>query len=128
MSPSSPCVVRPSSQTRPRPPFAAGNSDANPCCDTVLSRFGATPADHALPSADHETRRLYASGSGPLSSSQCAANEPSGIARTDGTSAAFTISFSLEMTTAGVDQPVAVRSANLSVDFFPPGPSRSTQL
>src|SRR5215470_17357572 len=125
MSPSSPCVVRPSSQTIPRPPYAAGNSDANPCCETVLSRFGARPADHILPSAEKATRRLYASGSGPLSSNQCAANEPSGIARTEGTSAAFTIRRSLEMTTAGVDHPEAVRSANLSVDFFP---SRSTQL
>src|SRR6185436_7684581 len=124
MSPSSPCVVRPSSQMTPVPPSAIGNSVANPCCVMVLSRLGATGAIHVLPSVDQETRRSYASGSGPLSIIQCAA-KPSGIARTDGTSAELTIILSLETTVIGEDQPAAVRSANFSDDFVP---SRSTQL
>src|SRR5690349_11746318 len=47
------------------------------------------------------------------------------MARTDGTSAEFTIKWSLDTTTTVVDQPVHVRSANFSADFVP---SRSTQL
>src|ERR1043166_2380832 len=47
------------------------------------------------------------------------------MARTDGTSAELTISLSLATTKAGVDHPLAVRSANFSEDFVP---SRSTQL
>src|SRR5436190_910658 len=124
MSPSSPCVVLPSSQMRPVPPSAIGNSVANPCWVIVLSRFGATGAVQVFPSVDQATRRSYASGSGPLSIIQCAAKPP-GIARTDGTSAELTIILSLETTVIGDDHPVAVRSANFSDDF---GPSRSTQL
>src|SRR4051812_45976536 len=124
MSPSSPCVARPSSQITPVPPSARGKSVANPCCVIVLSRLGATGGVQVFPSADHATRRSYASGSGPLSTIQCAA-KPSGIARPDGTSAEFTISASLATTVLGIDQPAGVRSANFSDDFLP---SRSTQL
>src|SRR6185295_614933 len=124
MSPYSPCVARPSSQMTPVPPSAIGNSVANPCCVIVLSRLGATGAVQVLPSPDQATRRSYASGSGPLSIIQWAAKPP-GIARTDGTSAELTIIVSLETTVIGDDQPVAVRSENLSDDFLP---SRSTQL
>src|SRR3954462_10607837 len=116
MSPSSPWVARPSSQTMPRPPSAIGNSVANPCCEEVLSRCGATGADQLRPSADHARFKLYASGSGPLSSIQCAARGPSGNARTDGTSDELTIRCSLDTITRGSDQPEAVRSANLSAD------------
>src|SRR6185312_14959292 len=123
MSPSSPCVARPSSHTTPMPLWN-GNSVANPCCDVVLSVFGGFGVVHVFPSPENATRRSYASGSGPLSISQAAAY-PSGVTRTDGTSAEFTISLSLAMTVIGVDQPVAVRSANLNVAVLP---CRSTQL
>src|SRR5215831_4459946 len=125
MSPSSPCVALPSSQMTPVPPSADGKSVANPCCVIVLSRFGATGGVQVFPSVDHATRKSYASGSGPFSCIQCAANEPSGSARTDGTSAELTIRRSLETTIIGADQPAAVRSANFNVDFVP---ARSTQL
>src|SRR5438045_9744466 len=113
MLPSSPCVARPSSQITPVPPSATGNSVANPCWLVVLSPFGATGGVHVLPSADHAIRKSYASGSGPLSTIQCDAN-PVGSARTEGTSAEFTISVSLETTTMGADHPAAVRCENLS--------------